>query len=220
MAKHQKREEALILRSKGFSYSQIKEKLGVSKSTLSNWLRQLPLSKEIISQLRDNNQKRIESFRNTMKAKRQVIINNSFLAERELVGDFSKRDLKLIALALYWAEGTKSWDSKTEITNSDPYLLCVFIRWIINEGVPKTKIKIALHLYDNMDIDKEISFWSKTLNIPKRQFYSPRIKKNSRVKHKGNSGHGTCQVIFGNREFNDRVYAGVNHLSSLGKKVE
>lgn len=220
MAKHKKREEAFFLRKKGFSYSQIKESLGVSKSTLSTWLKHEPLSKEKISELRDNSQKRIESFRNTMRSKREEVVEKVFAQEKKAIGSLSKRDLKLVALSLYWAEGTKSWDSKTEITNSDPLLLSVFIQWMICSGVSKDRIKIALHLYENMDIDKEILFWSKTLDISKKQFYHPRIKKNTRTVYTGRGGHGTCQVIFGNREFNDKIYAGINHLSSLGKKVE
>jgi hypothetical protein len=220
MAKHQKREEALMLRKNGFSYSQIKDTLGVSKGTLSIWLRHLPLSKKRISELRDTNEKRIELFRNTMKAKRNEVIKKAFVQEEKSIGTFSKRDLKLIAISLYWAEGTKTWDSKTEITNSDPYLLSVFIKWMVDEGVPKEKVKVALHLYEVMDVAKEVLFWSKALGIPKDQFYTPRIKKTSRVFHRGKSGHGTCQVIFGNRQFNDRMYAAVTQLSSLGKRVE
>lgn len=220
MAKHQKREESLVLRKKGFSYSQIKESVGVSKSTLSTWLKDEPLSKERVSELRDNSQKRIESFRNTMRSKREEVVKKAFVQERKAIGLLSKRDLKLVALSLYWAEGTKSWDSKTEITNSDPVLLSVFIKWMTSSGVQKDRIKIALHLYENMDIDKELLFWSKTLDISKKQFYHPRIKKNTRSGHTGRGGHGTCQVIFGNREFNDKIYAGIKHLSSLSKKVE
>lgn len=220
MAKYDKREQALLLRKKNYPYSYIQKKLGVSKSTLSRWLGHLPLSKARIDELRGKSEKRIELFRNTMRAKRQVMISQSLAKERNLIGILSKRDLKLISLALYWAEGTKTWDSKTEITNSDPMVLATFIRWMIAEGVPLGRIKIALPLYETMNPTKEIAFWSRTLRVPQSQFYTPRIKRTSRVAHTGRVGHGTCQVIFGNRAFNDRVQAGVTHLSSLGETVK
>ncbi len=51
MAKIKEREKAIELRKKGMSYSQIREKLGTPKSTLSNWLKDHPLSKERIREL-------------------------------------------------------------------------------------------------------------------------------------------------------------------------
>ena len=57
MAKLQKREMALQLRKLGKSYSDIKASIGVSKSTLSLWLREYPLPPERIKELRDNNTK-------------------------------------------------------------------------------------------------------------------------------------------------------------------
>ncbi|HMO78169.1 MAG TPA: helix-turn-helix domain-containing protein [Candidatus Paceibacterota bacterium] len=44
MAKLHKRMLAEKMRHEGQSYSVIQKQLGVSKSTLSNWLREIPLS--------------------------------------------------------------------------------------------------------------------------------------------------------------------------------
>ena len=71
MARKEDKQKALIMRKGGMSYSQIKEKLGVNKSTLSGWLQNLPLSKKRIRELRDNNPVRIERYRNTMRAKKE-----------------------------------------------------------------------------------------------------------------------------------------------------
>jgi len=43
MARFQDKEKALALRKQEMSYSQIKSILGISKSTLSSWLRDYPL---------------------------------------------------------------------------------------------------------------------------------------------------------------------------------
>lgn len=48
MTKILEKQKAINLRKKGYSYSQIKEELGTSKSTLSAWLCDMPLSKERI----------------------------------------------------------------------------------------------------------------------------------------------------------------------------
>ena len=71
MARFKDHQKALDLRKQGMSYTQIKKTLKVGKSTLSVWLRKYPLSKERIKELRNNNERRIEKFRETMKQKKQ-----------------------------------------------------------------------------------------------------------------------------------------------------
>ncbi len=72
MARKEDKQKALIMRKKGMSYSQIKEKLGVSKSTLSGWLYNMPLSEQRIRELQADSPIRIEKYRNTMRAKRET----------------------------------------------------------------------------------------------------------------------------------------------------
>jgi len=69
MARRLDKEKAIKLRLEGQSYSQIKAELGVSKSTLSGWLGDYPLSSERINELRAHSFKRIERYRNTMQRK-------------------------------------------------------------------------------------------------------------------------------------------------------
>lgn len=71
MAKHLLREKAIQLRKRGFTYGQIKEELGLQKSTLSGWLRNLPLTKKQEAELAKNKQNkellRVEHYRTTRK---------------------------------------------------------------------------------------------------------------------------------------------------------
>jgi orotate phosphoribosyltransferase-like protein len=53
MAHRELKQRAIELRQKGYSYSQIKAELGLSKSTLSNWLYDMPLSEERIKYIQD-----------------------------------------------------------------------------------------------------------------------------------------------------------------------
>jgi hypothetical protein len=66
MVKRILKEKAFELRKESISYSEIKTKLTFIKSTLSIWLRDLPLSSQRIKELRDNSPKRIERYRNTI----------------------------------------------------------------------------------------------------------------------------------------------------------
>jgi len=82
MARKKDKQKALEMRKRGMSYSQIRERVSVSKSTLSKWLQDFPLSENRMKELRDNNPKRIERFRATMKIKRDKRIDT----QREKVG--------------------------------------------------------------------------------------------------------------------------------------
>ena len=71
MALRELKEKALKMRKQGMSYSQIRAEVKVSKSTLSLWLRDLPLSNARIRELRDFSAVRIEKCRNTKAEKKQ-----------------------------------------------------------------------------------------------------------------------------------------------------
>ena len=65
MARKIDKQKAIAMRKKGMSYSQIKDKIKVSKSTLSGWLSDMPLSEKRIRELRADSPIRIERYRNT-----------------------------------------------------------------------------------------------------------------------------------------------------------
>ncbi len=72
MALRKKKALAVKMRKEGASYSQIRDELGVSKSSLSLWLRDLSLPEERIRELRYHSPQRIERYRNTMQKKRDL----------------------------------------------------------------------------------------------------------------------------------------------------
>ena len=93
MARKKDKQKVLEYRKKGYSYSQIKEKLGISKSTLSGWLHDMPLSEKRIRELRDNSPIRIERYRNTMRAKKDARLTDVYKKVSKDIGTFSKREL-------------------------------------------------------------------------------------------------------------------------------
>lgn len=167
--------------------------------------------------LKEKNIKKIERFKATMQKKKNIRFSKVLKEESQKIGLLSSRDIYLAGIFLYWAEGTKAWDSKTEFTNSDPILIKLFVTWLLQEGISLEKIKIRLQLYSDMSIEETISFWSEFLKMPKSQFSKPMIKKSkkSRISYKGRHGHGTCQVIYGDRLLNERIRAGIGYLRFL-----
>lgn len=198
MSKFREKEEALELRNLGKSYSEIKQAIKVSKSTLSRWLRNHPLSKERIRALRDWNQRRIERYRETRRRKKNVLLREIYLTQIKSILPFSHRDIFIAGLFLYWGEGGKAQQSEPSLSNTNPAAIRAFMMWLKKGfGIGKEKMVVKLHLYSDMDIKKETIFWSKTLSMPIRQFKKPYIKKSSynSLSYKKSFGHGTCNVI-------------------------
>lgn len=222
MARFVDHEKALALRKQGMSYSQIKAILKISKGTLSHWLGKFPLSKERIRELRDGGGVRIERFRETMRLKKAKRLNEFYVEQKKLVLPLSRRDVFIGGLFLYWGEGTKSHPADLTVTNTDPAMLKFFIKWLkICFAVPKTSLKIQLHLYNDMDIKKEINFWSKTLNISTQQFIKPYIKESflKDINHKGGFGHGTCSVRIGNARLSEKVLMAIKVITDKYLKM-
>lgn len=217
MARKKDKQKAIVMRKKGMSYSQIKEKLNVSKSTLSGWLYNMPLSKKRIRELQADSPIRIERYRNTMRIKKEGRLKEVYKKVSKDVGNFSKRDLFLAGLFLYWGEGTKAQNSLVALTNTNPNMLKFFIKWLKLFGIERKDLKVKLHLYSDMNIKESINFWSEELKIPHSNFHKPYIKKTSSkfITYKNGFGKGTCSVIVGDRDLWEYIIMGLKYISEI-----
>ncbi len=221
MARRDDKEKAIKLRHQGFSYSQIKEKMGLSKSTLSNWLSPYPLSSEKIRELRDLNPRRIENCRNTKAKNKKDRLDKVYKIVSEDISILTKRELFIAGLFLYWGEGSKSERTTTGLSNTDPAMLRFFLRWLEFMEVDVRKLKITLQLYKDMDLKKELKFWSDTLKLPLSCFRKPYVKDSalSGLTYKNGFGHGTCNIRFYNRDLAERVHMGMKYLADVNSKA-
>ena len=166
-ALRQKRELALTLRKEQhMSYSQIKEILKVSKSSLNLWLKDYPLTRERINELRGNSEKRIERYRETRRKTKETRLQKYYLEQKKRIFPLSKRDIFIAGLFLYWGEGSKAKSTEVFVSNTNPSVINFFIQWMetIFE-TPRRKLKFRMHFYENMDVKKETNFWTRLEKI-------------------------------------------------------
>lgn len=213
MARYEEREKAIALRKTGMSYSQIKRKLGVSKSTLSGWLRDMPLRESRLRELQNRSQVRIEKTRETKARKKRERREKVY---KQVSNDLEKtKDKAFFAgFYLYWGEGTKTAEYTTSLTNSDPSIITCFVEWLGFLGVEKKLLKIKLHMYSDQNEKKLKRFWSEKTGIPIENFYKTYVKttRSDRKTYKGMYSHGTCVVIYHNRDVYEYVLGGVRYL--------
>lgn len=215
MVRLKEKQQAIYLRKNGLSYSQIKDRLNISKSTLSSWLKDYPLTEERIKELK-NCEQRVERCRETKKKKKELRLNEFYNQEKLKIFPLNKKEIYLAGFFLYWGEGSKSDLTKLSISNTDPGIIKFFMVWLKEcWNIEKKELRVNLHLYKDMDIDKEIDFWSKILEISKQQFDKPYIKESfiSNINHKRGFGHGTCNLRLGNARLTERVFMGLKALN-------
>ncbi len=128
------KEKAIDLRKKGYSYREIMHEIPVAKSTISEWLHSVGLSKHQKQRLTE---KKLASAKKGAEAKHQkriALTQQIIETAKKEIGTISKRELWLIGIMLYWAEGSKEKDyrpgCKTTFTNSDPDMIVVFLHWL------------------------------------------------------------------------------------------
>lgn len=198
------KEKVINYRRHGYSYGMILEKTRLSKSTLSNWLKEVPYNpcKEVIMRIGAGRSKAAQT-KHRQKVKSILQIKDS--ARKEL-GRLTKRDLWLLGIGLYLGEGSKSHEN-IRIINSDPEIIKIAIKWFHeNCGLSNDNFTISIHIYPDNNIKKTIDFWSKITNIPIKQFGKTYIDKrtNKLGKNRRKLPYGTALLTIkanGRKEF-------------------
>lgn len=213
------RRKVIQLRRSGKTYSEIRKKLNISKSTLSDWLRSFSLTKVQLTLLeksiKKNKKLAIEKYRATMQAKREKRFSNLYEQERKRWISLGKREIELAGIFLYWGEGNKRLNGPIALNNTDPYVLKFMLYWLKNIfKIPQNKIRVHLHLYSDMDIQQEMVYWNKELKLPLSQFNKPYIKESTRtnIDHKG-IGHGTCGLAVNKIRLKEKIMMDIKAIS-------
>lgn len=225
MARIFDRQKAIDLRKRGMTYSEIRQKLTVSKSTLSDWLRKYPLTAEQIRLLENTRHRNrylsIEKIILTKQKKYNARLVSLYEKEKKRLLTLNEKELELAGLFLYWGEGNKRMNGPISINNTDPQVLQFTLSWMKKAlKIPQGKIKVYLHLYKDMDIKQEILYWQKVLGLPSSQFARPYIKKSTReeILHKG-FGHGTCGLVVSDVRLKEKVMMGIKVIADFYNPV-
>ena len=191
------KEKAVNLRKQGLSYSEVLKQVLVAKSTLSLWLRSVGLSKKQRQKLTE---KKLASAKKGGKVKQQqrILLTEKIQKRaRSEIDKISKRELWLIGISLYWAEGAKQKEhnvsQKVAFSNGDPLMIKLFLKWlkeIVKISDSNIFFEIYIHKNSKRKINQIIKFWSKITNIPKYEFNRIYYKANKIRTKRKNTGMG------------------------------
>lgn len=203
--KETEKQNAIDLRRRGKTYSEILSIVPVAKSTLAIWLNSVNLSKK---QKQRITQKKLDCAKRGGEAKRKQRIekqNIIFEKTRSEINSLSFQELFLIGIVLYWAEGSKEKDkrpgSQFEFSNMDPRMIKVVLVWLfkvckINKNM--LVFNIFLHQSHKNRVEEIKKYWSNITEFPIDNFSTIYWKKNKIAKtNRQNTGdhyHGLLKI--------------------------
>ena len=181
--------KAIKLRNKGYAINRIAKEIGVAKSSISLWVRDIKLTAEQTKKLKSLpfTSSAIESRRNSRLKnehdKRQNIIS---MAQAE-IPNINQNNLWLIGVMLYWAEGGKT-QRMVRFSNGDPEMIKIMIKFFkIICNVPDIKLRGYIHIHENLDYKAAEVYWANISGIPLNQFFKTYRKPNKSSLNKKNT---------------------------------
>ena len=213
---------AIELRKKGISYNKISKELGIPKSTMHYWFRDLQWSKAIKKKLNERNirmaqkRMRIISKANKLKWERWREAHRQD-AQREFSYLF-KDPLFITGLSLYWGEG----DSKIEnglvrLSNTDPIMIRLFADFLRYKcNIPKDKMKITLILYPDLNEVVCKKYWSKASNVSLSQFLKTQFIFGRHPTRR--LSYGICNIYVASRGLKEKIFTWIKLYQKELKK--
>jgi transcriptional regulator with XRE-family HTH domain len=168
-------QRARELRAQGWTYAEIEAELGVSRSSVSVWVRDVEVDDvEWARRVRRN--KNFGARRrapNRLQLAKQDEIDRCRREAADWLGPLSERDLLVAGIALYAGEGFKTGGA-VGFANTDPRMIALFLRWLRTFfDIEESRLRLRLYLHDNLDLDAAYRFWSELTAIPVEQFGAP-----------------------------------------------
>lgn len=188
------RYKAETLRRNGNSLHDIVKILGVNKSTVSFWCRDISLTESAIQKIakQTKNKVSIGLLRYSERIRKERVKNDINLKKMgaRMIGEVSGRDIFTTGLGLYWGEGYKN--GEFGFTNSNPDIISFYLKWLKFFDVSKDGLifRLTINQAFQREENKIINFWIRLLNVKREQFsQTTRIRtdlKKASMKNKNN----------------------------------
>lgn len=166
--------QARDLRAQGWTIKEIEDELGVSRSSVSIWVRDVEVDPEVWAE-------RVKTRRNhgwqkrkaTFERKRAKRVDAARVEAERVLGRMTDRDLLIAGIALYAGEGSKR-RGEVSFANSDPRMIATFLAFLRTHFViDESRLRVHLYLHEGLDLDAAVAFWSRVTGISWTQFQKP-----------------------------------------------
>ena len=161
------RQQARQLRRTGLPLAEIALRVGVSKSSVSLWVRDVefaPLPRPPRGRRRAPN---------ALQRRKQAEIERLAEEGRTRIGRLSEREFLVAGVALYAGEGSKR-DGAVKFANTDPRMIAFYCAWLRRFfEIDEARLRVRLYLHEGLDLAGSVAYWSEVTGIPPSQFQKP-----------------------------------------------
>ncbi|MEY2473727.1 MAG: hypothetical protein QOK28_3056 [Actinomycetota bacterium] len=159
-------DRAREMRASGMTLDDIASWLGVSKGSVSVWVRDVaftPSKRRYGPRVRPN----------ALMRRKQDEIAGLLVEGRERIGELSEREFLVAGAALYAGEGGKT-DGAVTFPNSDPRMLVFFLAWLRHFfDIEESRLRLRLYLHEGLDLVAASQYWAALTGIPLTQHTKP-----------------------------------------------
>jgi len=216
--KDKERAEARRLRGEGMTINAIAEQLGVSKGSVSTWVRDVVLTDEqvaAIDALKDARNRKAQLAGGAANREKFLKLREQYQQSgREAARNGSR--LHYAGCLLYWAEGAKA-RNKLWFVNSDPEMMLLWMRFLREElHVEDEIITIQIHVHSAGQIEPAEVYWTDLLGLPRTALMKTQIKDGSDTRH-NTLEYGVCAVNVGRTELAMHVYGAIQEYCGFDR---
>jgi transcriptional regulator with XRE-family HTH domain len=159
-------EQARLLRADGMILQDIAQQLGVSKSSVSLWVRDV----DFVPRPRVRARRRGP---NVLQRRKQAEIDELLAEAATQIGRLSDREFLAAGATLYAGEGAKG-DGDVKVANTNPHIIAFFCAWLRRfYDIDEARLRVRLYLHQGLDLDEAIAYWSALTGISPQQFGKP-----------------------------------------------
>lgn len=162
------RQRARELRAQGWTLQEIADELGVSKSSVSLWVRDVEFEPKPRRRTA-----RSSNGPNQLRARKEAEIRHMLDEGRRRVRSMTEREFLVAGVALYAGEGSKT-DGAVKFANTNPAMVAFFCAWLRHFfAIDETRVRCRLYLHQGLDLEAATAFWSELTMIPLTRFGTP-----------------------------------------------
>jgi hypothetical protein len=154
------------LRAESWTLHEIATELGVARSSVSLWVRDVEFTPRPRAAARRRGP-------NALQRRKQAEIDELLADGRRRIGRLTDQEFLVAGSALYAGEGAKG-DGQLCFANSDPRMISFFCAWLRRFfDIDESKFRFRIYLHEGLDLEAAVTFWSSVTAIPAAQFGKP-----------------------------------------------
>jgi len=219
--KTEEQKRARKLRSEGLSINEIACKVGVAKSSVSNWVRDVKLTPKQKRKLDARNpmgRGNSQALKEWSRRNRETRLGYQKVG-RELARRHRTDELFVSGSMLYWAEGATCKNTLT-FSNSDVWMIRKFLAFLYKYfGVKREDISVRIACYLNNGLTAEDieTWWLSQLDLPWSTLRSMTICGSRAVsgKRKHVHKHGICAVRISSTEVVQKIFGSIKEIGEI-----